>query len=97
MTTPQPALVRTFRESAGRAVATLTRVFGDIDLAEDAVQEAFHTFLELPQARELVDSAAESRALLAAIVRNAARNLRRRHHRDRPHLEIAEDADAAAA
>lgn len=35
------ALDRTFRESAGRAVATLTRVFGDIDLAEEAVQEAF--------------------------------------------------------
>ena len=46
MTTPQPALVRTFRESAGRAVATLTRVFGDIDLAEDAVQEAFAVAIE---------------------------------------------------
>jgi RNA polymerase sigma-70 factor, ECF subfamily len=34
-------LERTFRESAGRAVATLARVFGDIALAEDAVQEAF--------------------------------------------------------
>ncbi len=40
---PDPALdlERTFRESAGRAVATLARVFGNIDLAEDAVQEAF--------------------------------------------------------
>ncbi len=38
---PAPDLDRTFRESAGRAVATLVRVFGDIDLAEDAVQEAF--------------------------------------------------------
>jgi RNA polymerase sigma-70 factor, ECF subfamily len=34
-------LDQAFRESAGRAVATLVRVFGDIDLAEDAVQEAF--------------------------------------------------------
>ena len=32
---------RTFREEAGRSVATLIRIFGDIDLAEDAVQEAF--------------------------------------------------------
>jgi RNA polymerase sigma-70 factor (ECF subfamily) len=32
---------RVFREESGRAVATLIRVFGDIDLAEDAVQEAF--------------------------------------------------------
>ena len=30
-----------FREVYGQAVATLVRVFGDIDLAEDAVQEAF--------------------------------------------------------
>jgi RNA polymerase sigma-70 factor, ECF subfamily len=30
-----------FREESGRAVAALIRVFGDIDLAEDAVQEAF--------------------------------------------------------
>lgn len=32
---------RIFREEAGRSVATLIRLFGDIDLAEDAVQEAF--------------------------------------------------------
>ena len=31
----------TFREESGRAVATLVRTFGDIDVAEDAVQEAF--------------------------------------------------------
>jgi RNA polymerase sigma-70 factor, ECF subfamily len=41
---PGPALAdieRVFREEYGRAVAVLTRVFGDIDIAEDAVQEAF--------------------------------------------------------
>ena len=32
---------RAFREESGRSVATLIRIFGDIDLAEDAVQEAF--------------------------------------------------------
>jgi RNA polymerase sigma-70 factor (ECF subfamily) len=30
-----------FREGSGRAVATLVRLFGDIDIAEEAVQEAF--------------------------------------------------------
>src|SRR5215469_9521745 len=35
------AFERTFRESSGRVVATLVRLFGDIDLAEEAVQEAF--------------------------------------------------------
>ena len=32
-----------FREEYGRAVAVLTRVFGDIGMAEDAVQDAFTT------------------------------------------------------
>jgi RNA polymerase sigma-70 factor, ECF subfamily len=30
-----------FREESGRAVATLIRLFGDIDIAEEAVQDAF--------------------------------------------------------
>jgi len=41
---PAPALAdveRVFREEYGRAVAVLTRVFGDIDIAEDGVQDAF--------------------------------------------------------
>jgi RNA polymerase sigma-70 factor (ECF subfamily) len=32
---------KTFRDDAGKAVATLIRLFGDIDLAEEAVQDAF--------------------------------------------------------
>jgi RNA polymerase sigma-70 factor (ECF subfamily) len=32
---------RIFREESGRSVAALIRFFGDIDIAEDAVQEAF--------------------------------------------------------
>src|SRR5690242_4354618 len=35
------AIERAYRESSGRAVATLVRIFGDIDIAEEAVQEAF--------------------------------------------------------
>ena len=37
----QAEIGRIFREESGRSVATLIGVFGDIDLAEDAVQEAF--------------------------------------------------------
>ncbi len=36
---------RVFREEHGRAIASLVRVFGDIDLAEDAVQDAFEIAL----------------------------------------------------
>jgi RNA polymerase sigma-70 factor (ECF subfamily) len=42
----EPAIESVFREEWGRAVAILTRVLGDLDLAEDAVQDAFATALE---------------------------------------------------
>ena len=35
-----------FRQESGRAIATLVRVFGDIDVAEEAVQDAFVVALE---------------------------------------------------
>ena len=37
----EAAVERVFREAYGQAVATLIRIFGDITVAEDAVQEAF--------------------------------------------------------
>jgi RNA polymerase sigma-70 factor, ECF subfamily len=40
-TLDQAEVGRIFRKESGRSVATLIRVVGDIDLAEDAVQEAF--------------------------------------------------------
>jgi RNA polymerase sigma-70 factor (ECF subfamily) len=36
-----PSVERVFRQEYGRAVAILVRLFGDIDLAEEAVQDAF--------------------------------------------------------
>ncbi|HVR61422.1 MAG TPA: sigma-70 family RNA polymerase sigma factor [Polyangia bacterium] len=59
--------------------------------AFDVVQEAFGTFLTLPQAQSLVDAPVESARLLAALARNAARNRRRLAAVARPH-----DADDAA-
>jgi RNA polymerase sigma-70 factor (ECF subfamily) len=38
---PSAEIERVFRAEYGRAVAVLVRVFGDIEIAEDAVQEAF--------------------------------------------------------
>ena len=51
----------------------------------DCVQDAFHTFLVLPQARQLVESNDDSLKLLSVLVRNHARNRRRRHEIARPH------------
>lgn len=42
----QGSIERVFREEWGRAVAILTRVLGDLELAEDAVQDAFATAVE---------------------------------------------------
>jgi RNA polymerase sigma-70 factor, ECF subfamily len=43
---PRSVVDRLFREESGRAVATLIRVVGDFDLAEEAVQDAFLIALE---------------------------------------------------
>ncbi|MHA6780322.1 RNA polymerase sigma factor [Pseudonocardia saturnea] len=43
MTVSPTEIARVFTAEYGRAVAVLTRVLGDIDLAEDAVQDAFTT------------------------------------------------------
>jgi RNA polymerase sigma-70 factor (ECF subfamily) len=47
---------RLFRDEQGRAVATLIRVLGDFDLAEEAVQDAFMTALETWPARGIPDN-----------------------------------------
>lgn len=75
-----------------RALSRIARAEGlSPDDALDAVQEAFQTFLALPEARTLVGQEQDSRRLLSTIVRNAARNMRRRHHRARPHSDISSE------
>jgi len=46
MSTDRAAVERVFRDDYGRAVATLTRLVGDVGAAEEAVQEAFAVALE---------------------------------------------------
>jgi RNA polymerase sigma-70 factor (ECF subfamily) len=46
MALPQADIARIFRAEYGRAVAVLTRSFGDIDTAEEAVQDAFAAAIE---------------------------------------------------
>jgi RNA polymerase sigma-70 factor (ECF subfamily) len=54
--------------------------------AIDCVQEAFCTFLRVPQAPSLADAPADAARLLTVIARNVARNRRRRHDRALPHV-----------
>lgn len=56
--------------------------------AFDVVHDAFQAYLTLPEAEQLVDDPDGARRLLAAIVRNVARNLRRLHALARPHEEV---------
>jgi RNA polymerase sigma-70 factor, ECF subfamily len=80
------------REQTEGLVAAAVREGLTSEDAMDAVQEAFVTFLGLPQARSLAGERADAAAFLAVIVRNAARNARRRHHRSRPHTDVTEQA-----
>lgn len=56
--------------------------------AIDAVQEAFVTLLSMPQGRELSLDEEGARRLMAVLIRNAARNMRRRRHRSLPHESL---------
>ena len=60
---------RVFRHEAGRAVATLIRVLGDFDAAEEAVQEAFVVALERWPADGLPDNPG---AWITRVARNRA-------------------------
>ena len=69
---------RLFREESGRAVATLIRVLGDFDLAEEAVQDAFAKALETWPGQGLPRNPA---AWIITTARNAAIDRIRRRRR----------------
>ena len=78
-------IARVFREEHGRAVAVLFRVLGDIDLAEDAVQDAFTVAVERLPVDGLPPSAA---GWIITTARNRAIDrLRREASRERRHAE----------
>jgi RNA polymerase sigma-70 factor (ECF subfamily) len=71
---------RAFRQAQGKAVATLVRVFGDISLAEDAVQDAFVKALD-SWPRDGIPS--NSVGWIIATARNRAIDIVRRDARGR--------------
>ena len=78
---------RIFRQESGRAVASLVRVFGDIDLAEEAVQEAFVVALHRWPTAGLPPSPA---GWIITTARNRAIDrLRREASRDDRHVQAA--------
>jgi RNA polymerase sigma-70 factor (ECF subfamily) len=87
-----PAIAQTeietvFREQYGRAVAVLDRVLGDIDLAEEAVQEAFTTSLATWPARRV--PAAPAAWIITAARNRAVDRVRREASRGDRHAQAA--------
>lgn len=80
-------LDRIFREEFGQAVATLVRVFGDIDTAEDAVQEAFAVAARTWPARGLPPN--PGGWITTTARRRAIDRLRREASRDDRHAQAA--------
>src|SRR5262245_65329419 len=79
------AIVRAHREEWARVVASLTRRFGDLDIAEEAAAEAFATAVE----RWPVDGVPPNPGawLTTAANRKAIDRIRREHKRDDKHKE----------
>jgi len=78
---------RVFREEYGRAVSVLARVFGDIDIAEDAVQDAFAVAVQRWPSAGLPPSPA---GWIITTARNRAiDHLRREASREDRHAEAA--------
>jgi RNA polymerase sigma-70 factor, ECF subfamily len=91
------ALDRVVREQRAELARLARREGLGAEDALDCVHDAFCTFLTLALRDELPESIAEHGPLLAGIVRNAARNKRRRHHLSRGHDPIAAvDPEGAA-
>jgi RNA polymerase sigma-70 factor, ECF subfamily len=83
-----------FRDEAGRALATLIRLLGDFDLAEDALQDAFAIALECWPA---ADPPSNPRAWLVNVSRNKAIDRIRRQIAFRgKQQELLREIEAAA-
>jgi RNA polymerase sigma-70 factor (ECF subfamily) len=81
----EPDVAQVFRDEYGRAVAVLVRVFGDIDLAEESVQDAFTVAVQRWPVDGLPTSPA---AWIITTARNRAINrLRREASRDDRHAQ----------
>jgi RNA polymerase sigma-70 factor (ECF subfamily) len=90
---------KTFRDEAGRVLATLIRLVGDFDLAEDALQDAFAAALERWPATE---PPSNPRAWLVNVGRNKAidrirRSIAYRGKREELAHELLRNASASDA
>ena len=80
------------RDHAGRLAALARREGVSATDALDVVQDAFHTLLSRDDVQALRERPDDAARVLTAITRNAARNLRRRHHNAKPHVDVDDQA-----
>ncbi|MFF2245472.1 RNA polymerase sigma factor [Arthrobacter sp. NPDC058130] len=80
-------IARVFRHEYGRAVAVLTRTFGSIDIAEDAVQDAFAAAVQLWPERGVPPSPAGW--IITTARHRAIDRLRREASREDKHAQAA--------
>lgn len=92
---PLDALTRVLMEHRGALVDVARREGVLAADAVDVVQDALCTWLALASRGEAPTSPDEIPAHLRAVVRNAARNRRRRHHLACPHLDVELATDDA--
>jgi RNA polymerase sigma-70 factor (ECF subfamily) len=97
MTLPVSEIERVFRQEYGRAVAILVRHFGDIDVAEEAVQDAFAAAVQRWPSSGLPPSPAGW--IVTTARHRAIDRLRRESSRDARHAqaELMRDDDAPDA
>jgi RNA polymerase sigma-70 factor, ECF subfamily len=81
------AIEAVFRDEAGQVVATLVRLFGDIDIAEEAVQEAFVAAMERWPAQGM--PANRGGWIMTTAKRRALDRLRRESSRNHRHAQAA--------
>lgn len=81
-------VARLARDHAGRLVGIARREGVAAEDALDVVQDAFHTLLSRADADALRTKPDDAARVLTTIVKNAARNARRRHHRAKPHIDV---------
>src|SRR5262245_44391682 len=87
------AVERVFKEERGRVLATLIRVLGDFDQAEDARASALEAALQQWPRDGLPDN---PRAWLLRAARNRAVDDQRRRIRARRRAEALQDTEAGA-
>src|ERR1700728_2131147 len=92
---PATDIERVFRAEYGRAVAVLVRVFGDIDVAEEAVQDAFTTAAQIWPTSGLPLSPAGW--IITTARRRAIDRLRRESSRDDRHAQAVQLQAGSAA